>query len=364
MKPNHLLYLLFFFCFFSYAQLPNDCSNAVNVCGSGIINSNASGVGIQELSNSNNCGSQENNSLWLKVKINTGGSLGFTLTPTFSNITVDYDFFVFGPNVDCGNIGQAIRCSTTNPQAAGLTSNATGMSASATDTSEGPGAIGNSFVSDINVLPNEEYFIVIDRPIGASTFDLEWTGSATFFDPPEAFQGNDLLAPETPNSSTSEFDLSQNTGLITGGNPDVSIAYYESLSDAVDQSNPLPNLYQGADNQTIYARVTSLIEFGCYEISEFKLFIGVDFVFPNFFTPNADGFHDRWKIKKQQFISNVTVQIFDRYGKLLKILAPDSPGWDGTFNGNQMPSSDYWFKASYSENGIPREATGHFTLKR
>ena len=108
----------------------NDCSDAIIVCGnSGYQNLTADGPGIQELTGSNTCSSEENNSLWFKLKINSGGNLGFILTPTFADgginpdLNVDFDFFVFGPDVNCNNIGQAIRCSTTNPIAAGSPDN-------------------------------------------------------------------------------------------------------------------------------------------------------------------------------------------------------------------------------------------------
>ncbi|RMB63812.1 hypothetical protein EAX61_00005, partial [Dokdonia sinensis] len=56
-------------------------------------------------------------------------------------------------------------------------------------------------------------------------------------------------------------------------------------------------------------------------------------------------------------------------GKLLKQLSPTSPGWNGTFNGQPMPSNDYWFRVEYNEadeNGelIKKEFSGHFALKR
>jgi gliding motility-associated-like protein len=41
--------------------------------------------------------------------------------------------------------------------------------------------------------------------------------------------------------------------------------------------------------------------------------------------------------------------VFDRYGKLLKQLYPNGPGWDGTYNGQPMPADDYWFYISYLE---------------
>lgn len=84
---------------------------------------------------------------------------------------------------------------------------------------------------------------------------------------------------------------------------------------------------------------------------------------PKYFTPNGDGFNDFWNIKgaNEQFSSDAIIYIFDRYGNLLKQISPLSKGWDGTFNGNALPSSDYWYSIQLS-NG--RNLKGHFALKR
>jgi gliding motility-associated-like protein len=58
------------------------------------------------------------------------------------------------------------------------------------------------------------------------------------------------------------------------------------------------------------------------------------------------------------------IYIFDRFGKLLKQLSPMSEGWDGSYNGNPMPSNDYWFRIEYTENNVKKEFRGHFSLKR
>ena len=40
-------------------------------------------------------------------------------------------------------------------------------------------------------------------------------------------------------------------------------------------------------------------------------------------------------------------------------------GWDGTYNGNPMPSSDYWFNIQIvDQNGTVRTKKGHFSLLR
>ena len=84
-------------------------------------------------------------------------------------------------------------------------------------------------------------------------------------------------------------------------------------------------------------------------------------MYPKFFTPNGDGYNDYWKIKFSENEPNLTIKIFDRYGKLLKHLGMNSLGWDGKYLGKDVPSSDYWFVVT-RENG--KELKGHFSLKR
>ncbi len=90
--------------------------------------------------------------------------------------------------------------------------------------------------------------------------------------------------------------------------------------------------------------------------------------YPKFFTPNGDGIHDAWNILGIETLTDPVVFIFDRYGKLLKQLDATTIGWDGTFNGRDLPSSDYWFRVEFSEDqdGIIVATTkrAHFSLVR
>ena len=48
----------------------------------------------------------------------------------------------------------------------------------------------------------------------------------------------------------------------------------------------------------------------------------------------------------------------------MKEISVQGQGWDGSFNGLSMPSTDYWFKVFYKENGEFKEFRSHFSLKR
>ena len=84
--------------------------------------------------------------------------------------------------------------------------------------------------------------------------------------------------------------------------------------------------------------------------------------YPKYFTPNNDGYHDYWKIEFAETEPDLEVHIFDRYGKLIIQLNPYSKGWDGTFNGRMLTTSDYWFVVNRPSKN--RQYRGHFTLKR
>lgn len=96
---------------------------------------------------------------------------------------------------------------------------------------------------------------------------------------------------------------------------------------------------------------------GCGEVTEDVYLM----YYPKFFTPNNDGTNDTWHIYNASLETNNIIYIYDRYGKLLKQLSPNSPGWDGLINGQKMPTSDYWFLVN-RQNG--KQYKGHFTLKR
>jgi gliding motility-associated-like protein len=82
---------------------------------------------------------------------------------------------------------------------------------------------------------------------------------------------------------------------------------------------------------------------------------------PKFFSPNGDGNNDLWIIPTLSLQAKTTISIFDRYGKLLLNFRTNQNGWDGTFNGANLPATDYWYVINF-ENG--RVVRGHFSLIR
>ena len=130
---------------------------------------------------------------------------------------------------------------------------------------------------------------------------------------------------------------------------------------ALDNPNGIyqeSNIFQNvaAGFHTVYVRD---IKNNCGTVNVDIAVIG----YPRFFTPNNDGINDTWQLKgiSEVFQANSQVYIYDRYGKLLRVLINSEDAWNGTINGAKMPSNDYWFSVQLQDG---RSFTGHFTLKR
>ncbi len=100
--------------------------------------------------------------------------------------------------------------------------------------------------------------------------------------------------------------------------------------------------------------------FGCTYLTTKFIILG----YMNFFTPNNDGYNDLWNVIGLKDQPSATIHIYDRTGKYLKQISPADEGWDGTFNDQSLPSTDYWFTAEYTENGERKEFKSHFSLIR
>ena len=118
------------------------------------------------------------------------------------------------------------------------------------------------------------------------------------------------------------------------------------------ESNFFNNILSGT--YTVYVKDLN----GCGIVTKEISVLGI----PKYFTPNSDGVNDFWNIKGiTSNDKNTTIKIFDHFGKLLKQISPNGIGWDGTYNGELLPSDDYWFTIEISDGRLIK---GHFSLKR
>jgi gliding motility-associated-like protein len=85
-------------------------------------------------------------------------------------------------------------------------------------------------------------------------------------------------------------------------------------------------------------------------------------IIPNVFTPNADGYNDKFEFKNQEQWEFET-QIFNRWGDLV-FDNKSSENWDGTYQGQKVSTGVYFFiiKAQAIRTGEERVYKGHVTV--
>lgn len=208
----------------SFAQI-NDCEDAEVVCDNQNLAFNPQGAGDDDFADPDNFPgcmvALEQNSAWYYFEIDPTAPpdlvLGFIISPN-GGLGEDYDWALFGPNVDCGNLGSPIRCSSSDANCDFCPE--TGMGMGTTDTSEGPGT-GDGFVSTLVVQPGQGFYLLIDNWLGTNNgFELTWTDSAADWlncdaDPPcalEADAGGDMTACEGDPPFTLDGGSSGNDG--------------------------------------------------------------------------------------------------------------------------------------------------------
>ena len=172
----------------------------------------------------------------------------------------------------------------------------------------------------------------------------------------------------TPNGNCVQQTTWQVIILESFNNLTVSILDNKSIVVNVENANN-SILYQ-LDNDSFQAsNVFENVNPGCHTVNVTDLnrcstLTSSVFVFdyPNFFTPNEDGHNDYWTIILENTKTNL--YIFDRYGKLLKQIRQNEKGWDGIYNGEKLPSTDYWFILEYEGCDFLKTFKSHFSLIR
>lgn len=120
-------------------------------------------------------------------------------------------------------------------------------------------------------------------------------------------------------------------------------------------------------NPTIY-QVTVTNEDGCTQVASISVNVDdplcneKDIFVPNAFTPNGDG-HNDVHFVESNYITSMSLHIYNRWGEEVFVSNSQSNGWNGTFKGKQLPPDVYGY---YIDVGCPNNKTyfekGNITL--
>lgn len=201
----HYFLVLVFSCmpFFMLAQ-NTDCRTAIVICSDSSFSFLPSGPGIDDFENPNNdqgcLFTRETISAWfyfeLREDMPPASELTFLIKDTLREFQIDYDFAVYGANINCDSLGSPLRCSYArlpNDVRPGFTIN-TGLSEGEVDTTE-TFINANGLLKPMTVNPREGFFLVVDMFVStdpnqdfasfdsttAQSFSFEWGGPAAPF---------------------------------------------------------------------------------------------------------------------------------------------------------------------------------------
>jgi len=136
-----------------------------------------------------------------------------------------------------------------------------------------------------------------------------------------------------------------------------SCSYNYDFGDGYQPYNILTDIKYGAKY-----KISVMDEDGCqadtvFQTNKYSLELS------STFTPNGDGMNDKWEIKNIEKYPSAEISVFDRFGKKIYCSSgSDFDGWDGTYLGKSLPTSDYWYEIYIPE--LDKTYVGHFTLFR
>jgi gliding motility-associated-like protein len=118
--------------------------------------------------------------------------------------------------------------------------------------------------------------------------------------------------------------------------------------------------------QTTVYTLTATTQYGCKLKDSMRLVVNITcFDPPNIFTPNNDGFYDKWVVYNLTCLKNLTVDIYNRWGGLVYHSSEYKNNWDGNYKGKPLPDATYYYVCNVTNNdGSKFVKKGSVTIMR
>lgn len=222
----------------------------------------------------------------------------------------------------------------------------------------------------VNNLSTNTVTVTVDPSVDPAELDYSLDGVT--------YQSSNIFTDVPPGIGYSIYVRHSNGCIKT--TPSFDVEYFAPLQIALDDSvlNTITisatggtGDYEFTVNGESYGSETEVIiyESGTYTVTvtdsngctamASQYFEYIDVCIPNYFVPKNGG----WGPECAQQYRNLTFDIFDRYGRKIATLNVDEK-WDGTYNGKELPTGDYWYIVKLNDPKDNRDFVGHFTLYR
>lgn len=127
-----------------------------------------------------------------------------------------------------------------------------------------------------------------------------------------------------------------------------------------DSSNisPVEHIYQ--DSGLYFPFIIAQNEFGCIDTAFGELHVQPHYTFfvPNAFTPNHDGINEVFRVEAYG-LAEMRLELFDRWGNLIRVFDHIDDVWDGTYRGKLLPNGVYtWNAVTRDTKGLHHKYNG------
>ena len=138
---------------------------------------------------------------------------------------------------------------------------------------------------------------------------------------------------------------------------------YEWFPETGLNSPTIPNPVVTLENSTIYYLVATN-DYGCTESDSMFIDVVEDITVYNAFSPNGDDINDFFDIENAYKFPNIIVKVYNRWGSTVfsSVGYTDEKRWNGTFNGNDVPTGTYYYVIIPHREATP--ITGNVTIIR
>jgi gliding motility-associated-like protein len=93
--------------------------------------------------------------------------------------------------------------------------------------------------------------------------------------------------------------------------------------------------------------------FGCKNQDNLFIKVAGGIFVPSIFTPNGDGVNDRWHIPFLDPLVNATVNVYNRFGRLVYHAEGQTVDWDGNYKGISQPPGTYAYTIKFNDGRQP-----------
>jgi gliding motility-associated-like protein len=125
-------------------------------------------------------------------------------------------------------------------------------------------------------------------------------------------------------------------------------------------NNNLQPFVNPPNTTTFELKVTSTK--GCTDFKNVLVTVLFQPEIPNTFTPNNDGYNDKWEIENLASYPNALVEVYNTAGQVVFKSTGFYTPWDGTRNGMKLPVGTYYYVIHTRFNNVKK--SGFITLLR